>query len=115
MIATFIISVAGFIYVQGEINTPYNIQDNIKKEFVIQSGESVQQIADNLRSGDLISDTHSFKFYVWQEKVASKPPGFNNLKANKLISLYPLAALSANDAVGANLGGSNIMTSNRLA
>jgi len=73
IIAIFIISATGFIYVQRNINTPYNTQDKIKKkEFVIQSGESVQQIADNLESGNLISKACLFKFYVWKEKLANK-------------------------------------------
>ncbi|MCK5122826.1 MAG: endolytic transglycosylase MltG [Candidatus Pacebacteria bacterium] len=60
------------IYIQNSINTPYNIQDNTKKEFVIQSGESVQQIADNLENENLIKKADLFKFYVWRENLASK-------------------------------------------
>jgi len=68
----FIIGVAGFVYIQSNINTPYNSQDNIKKEFVIQSGESVQQIADNLQDENLIKKADFFKLYVWKEKLAGK-------------------------------------------
>ncbi len=68
----FATGVAGFIYIQSNLNTPYNIQDNIKKEFVIQSGESVQQIANNLQDENLIKKADFFKFYVWKEDLASK-------------------------------------------
>jgi len=60
------------IYVQSEINSPHNIQDNIKKDFVIQNGESVQQIADNLQSEHLINNACFFKVYVWKENLANK-------------------------------------------
>jgi len=46
------------------------------------------------------------------EKVNSIPPGFNNLNASRLISLYPLEAADIWALVGANLGGSIIITSN---
>ena len=72
IIAIFIISVAGFIYIQSRINTPHNAREDSKKEFVIQGGESVQQIADNLQDKNLISETDLFKFYVWKEKLAGK-------------------------------------------
>ena len=72
IIAISITGVAGLIYIQDGINTPHNVQEDIKKEFVIQSGESVQRIADNLEDEDLISKTDLFKFYVWKEKLAGK-------------------------------------------
>ena len=76
VVVTFAVFVALFfvasIYVQSNINTPHNIEDNIKKEFVIQSGESVQEIADNLENKDLINKACLFKFYVWKEDLASK-------------------------------------------
>ena len=72
MTTIFIIGMAGFIYIQNGINTPRNIQDDTKKEFVIQSGESVQRIADNLQDKNLISKADFLKFYVWKEKLAGK-------------------------------------------
>lgn len=60
------------IYIQSSINIPHNTEDNIKKEFVIQSGESVRQIADNLENSNLISKADLFKFYVWREELAGK-------------------------------------------
>lgn len=46
-----LIFIAGgsYFYTQEIISKPYNTQDNNKKEFVIQSGESVEQIAVNLK------------------------------------------------------------------
>lgn len=71
-IAVFIVGLAGLVYIQNGINTPHNAQDDVKKEFIIQNGESVQQIADNLQNEDLINGAHFFKFYVWKEKLAGK-------------------------------------------
>jgi len=72
VIAVFVIGLAGLAYIQDKIDTPYNIQDDVKKEFVIQSGESVQEIAENLEDKNLISKTDLFKFYVWKEELTSK-------------------------------------------
>ncbi|MEA1937191.1 MAG: endolytic transglycosylase MltG [Patescibacteria group bacterium] len=70
--AMFIISVAGFVYLQYRINEPYNLSSNIKKEFTIKSGESVQEIATDLEDRNLINDPDLFKFYVWQKKIGGK-------------------------------------------
>ena len=70
--STLIISIAGFVCLQHIINEPHDINNNIKKEFVIKSGDSVQEIAANLQSRNLISDMDFFKFYVWQEKIGDK-------------------------------------------
>ena len=84
-----IAGIAGFIYIQDGINTPYNIQENVEKEFVIQSGESVQQIADNLEDENLISKTDFFKLYVWKEKLANKLQAGNY----ELSSAMPIAEI----------------------
>ena len=68
----FVISIVGFVYLQYTINKPYDTNDNVKKEFVIKSGDSVQQIAANLQSENLISEMDFFKFYVWQKKISGK-------------------------------------------
>jgi len=66
------ISIVGFIYLQHAINEPYNISSDTKREFVIKSGDSVNQIAANLQSENLISDVSFFKFYIWQKKIGGK-------------------------------------------
>ncbi len=63
---------AGFICLQNIINKPYNTNDNVKKEFIIKSGDSVQEIAANLQSRNLISEMDFFKFYVWQKKISGE-------------------------------------------
>ena len=68
----FVVGITGFIYVQSNINAPHNIKNNTKQEFVIQSGESVQEIADNLEEKNLIKKADFFKFYVWKEYLANK-------------------------------------------
>ena len=61
-----------YITIQNKINEPLSVKDNGKKEFVIESGESVKQIAANLESENLILGRDYFEIYVWQEKLASK-------------------------------------------
>ena len=70
--AVLTISAAGFIYLQYTINEPHDVNNNIKKEFIIKSGDSVQEIAVNLQNRNLISETNLFKFYVWQKKISGK-------------------------------------------
>ena len=70
--AVFTIGITGFVYLQNIINEPHDINSNVKKEFVIKSGDSVQEIAENLQYENLISDMDFFKFYVWQKKISSK-------------------------------------------
>lgn len=70
--AVLVISTAGFIYLQYTINEPHDINNTVRKEFVIKSGDSVQEIATNLQDKNLISDMDFFKFYVWQKKISSK-------------------------------------------
>lgn len=80
------------VYIQRNINTPFNTENNIKKEFVIQSGESVQQIADNLEREDLISESTFFKFYVWKEKLANKLQA-GNYELSSLMNIPEIADL----------------------
>ncbi|MCK5466810.1 endolytic transglycosylase MltG [Candidatus Parcubacteria bacterium] len=89
MLLLFLTGMAGFVYVQNNLNIPYNSQDNTKKEFVIQSGESVQEIADNLEDKNLIKKADFFKLYVWKEALASKLQAGNY----ELSSAMPIAEI----------------------
>ncbi|MCK4800111.1 endolytic transglycosylase MltG [Candidatus Parcubacteria bacterium] len=60
-----------YFYIQNVIENPYNIKDSKKREFIIQNGESVEQIAINLESDGLIAGKDFFKIYVWEKKIAS--------------------------------------------
>jgi len=64
--------IVGFVYVQNIINKPHDINSTIKKEFTIESGDSVQQIAANLQNENLVSEMDFFKFYVWQKEISGK-------------------------------------------
>lgn len=66
------IGLGGFLYVQNIINSPYNIQDNTAREFVIKKGEKVKQISANLEKEKLIAGKDFFELYIWQKKIASK-------------------------------------------
>ncbi|MCK5475535.1 MAG: endolytic transglycosylase MltG [Candidatus Pacebacteria bacterium] len=66
------IVMGSYFYIQDIIKKPYNIQDSAKQEFVIESGESVRQIANKLESESLILGRNYFEIYIWQEKLASR-------------------------------------------
>lgn len=72
IVSLFAVGAISFIYVQNIINEPYNAQDYSKKEFTIQSGETVEQIAANLENNNVIIGKDFFKIYVLQKKIASK-------------------------------------------
>ena len=65
------IMVGSYIYIQDIIKKPYNIEDTLKREFVIKEGESVGQIAINLEEKRFIAGKDFFKIYVWEEKLVS--------------------------------------------
>ncbi|MDF1498615.1 MAG: endolytic transglycosylase MltG [Patescibacteria group bacterium] len=66
------IGIGSFIYIQNIISRPYNSEDNIKREFVIQSGQGVKQISANLENENLIAGKDYFEIYVWQKELANK-------------------------------------------
>ncbi|MBW6440732.1 endolytic transglycosylase MltG [Patescibacteria group bacterium] len=66
------IGFVSYLSIQNKIIKPWNVMDNNRKEFVIESGEGVKQIAANLESENLISGADYFEIYVWQKKMASK-------------------------------------------
>ncbi len=79
LILTFIIFVlslvlimaGSYFYMQHIIEKPYNIKDSAKREFIIQNGQSVEQIAVNLENEGFITGKDFFKIYVLREKLAS--------------------------------------------
>ena len=60
-----------YFYTQRIIEKPYNIEDSAKREFIIQNGQSVEQIAVNLEDEGFIAGKDFFKIYVLKEKLAS--------------------------------------------
>ncbi|MEA2098023.1 MAG: endolytic transglycosylase MltG [Patescibacteria group bacterium] len=69
--ALVFIVVGSYFYIQNVIENPYNIEDSEKREFIIQNGESVEQIAVNLERDGLIVGKDFFKICVWEKKIAS--------------------------------------------
>ncbi|MCK5490996.1 MAG: endolytic transglycosylase MltG [Candidatus Pacebacteria bacterium] len=67
-----LIGLFSYISIQTKIIKPFNVQDDIKKEFVIESGDSVKKIAANLESENLILGSDFFEIYIWQENLSSK-------------------------------------------
>ncbi len=87
IVSLFAVGAISFIYIQNTINEPYNAKDLSQKEFIIQSGETVEQIATDLEDNNLIIGKDFFKIYVWQEKIASKlQAGTYNLSPSMKIS-----------------------------
>ncbi|MCK5332632.1 endolytic transglycosylase MltG [Candidatus Parcubacteria bacterium] len=66
------IGLISYISIQSKIIKPFDVQDINKKEFVIERGEGVKQIAANLESASLISGSDFFEIYIWQENLSSK-------------------------------------------
>ncbi len=96
-----IIGIVGFIYIQHAINDPCNINSNIKKEFTIKNGDSVQQIAASLQNENLISDVNFFKFYIWQKKIGGKLQA-GSYELSPLMSIPEIASLFIEGKIKSN-------------
>lgn len=80
LILTFIVFIFSLVfivagsygYIQYTINKPCDTESILEKKFIVQSGESVNQIAINLEKAEIISGSDFFKIYVWQKKLANK-------------------------------------------
>ena len=66
-----IIVAAGCFYIENKINRSFS-DNNIQKEFVIESGQGVKKIAANLEKEGLIIGSDYFEIYVWQKKIADR-------------------------------------------
>ena len=71
MFSLVFIMAGSYFYIQHTIKNPYNIEDSAKREFIIQNGQSVEQIAVNLEDEGFIAGKDFFKIYVLREKLAS--------------------------------------------
>jgi len=63
----FFIALLVFGYIEWQIQRPFSAGDISAQEFTIAEGQSVNEIANNLKSRDLIRESWSFKIYVWQK------------------------------------------------
>ncbi|MBL7058090.1 endolytic transglycosylase MltG [Patescibacteria group bacterium] len=70
LIIIIITGLVYFFYTQ-EIKTPINQLDE-DIEFIIERGESMSTIANNLVSHKIIKSPLYFKFYIWKQKLGSK-------------------------------------------
>lgn len=59
-----ILIIGGFFYIRYQIYSPLN-QQGISQNFVIESGQGVEQIAANLEKAKLIRRALWFNYYVW--------------------------------------------------
>ena len=86
-LSLILIGLFSYISIQTKIIEPLNVQDDTKREFVIENGEGVKQIAANLETEDLILGSDYFEIYIWQENLSSR------LQAGKY-ELSPSMAIS---------------------
>lgn len=82
IIFTAVIFVAGFFYWQN-LNSPVD-SSGLEQVFLVSKGETVKQIANNLRKENLIRSTFYFKHYIWRNKL--------NLRAGEYLISPKLAA-----------------------
>lgn len=101
IVSLFVMGITSFIHIQNTINEPYNAQDYSQKEFIIQSGETVEQIATDLENGDLIIGKDFFKIYVWQEKIADKLQA-GNYNLSPSMTIPEIADLLAGGKIKSN-------------
>ena len=72
IILIFGLAVAGGrLYLKFQINSSVS-QDSTEKNFVIEKGAGVKEIAADLEKAGLIRNSFYFKIYVWQEKIEKK-------------------------------------------
>lgn len=80
-----VISLAGYFYIYYQINYPLDKQGQTQ-EFVIISGQSVQEIAQNLKDQNLIRSTFWFKIYLWlTDQTSQLKAGTYQLNSNQNI------------------------------
>ncbi len=81
-----LIIISGRLYFEWQINYPIS-QNSTEKNFVIEKGEGVKEIAANLEKSGLIKSAFYFETYVWREKIEKKlQAGEYLLKENMPIS-----------------------------
>ncbi len=62
-----------YFYIENKISQPFdNKYTGIQKEFVIENGQGVKEIAANLERESLIIGSDYFEIYVWQKKIAGQ-------------------------------------------
>ena len=81
-----LIAVSGWLYFEWQVNYPIS-QNSAEKNFVIEKGEGVKEIATDLEKNGLIKSAFYFETYVWREKIEKKlQAGEYLLKENMPIS-----------------------------
>ena len=66
-----LIAVSGWLYFEWQVNYPIS-QNSAEKNFVIEKGEGVKEIATDLEKNGLIKSAFYFETYVWREKIEKK-------------------------------------------
>ncbi|MDO9399649.1 MAG: endolytic transglycosylase MltG [bacterium] len=70
IIAIIIILIIGFLFWQN-LNSPVNVNGK-EQIFIVNKGETVKQIADNLQKDNLIKSVFYFKYNIWKDKLNIK-------------------------------------------
>lgn len=66
-----LLAAGGFIYFLNQISMPVSAKTE-EKLFIIESGEGVHAISDNLKKEGLIKNSFVFETYLWLKKYGSK-------------------------------------------
>lgn len=73
----------GFFYIQHQISAPLNLKAE-ERTFVVRTGESLTDIAENLEEEGLIKNNLYFIFYVWKGRFSNKLQAGNYLLSSAM-------------------------------
>ncbi len=68
----FVISASSYYYIVKQINSPLEVNNSVKREFIVEKGDSVNKIAGNLEKEGFINGSAYFQIYVWQKNLQNK-------------------------------------------
>jgi UPF0755 protein len=66
-----LIIASGRLYFEWQINYPIS-QNSAEKNFIVEKGEGVKEIAADLKKSGLIKSAFYFEIYAWQKKIEKK-------------------------------------------
>lgn len=108
-ILTFIIALIGVISFAGwsYLKSPVDVSDNNKIEFEVKSGTTSTEIANNLKSKDLIKSVSFFKLYLKINGVSSlKASNYSfskSMSLDEIVSSLEKGVISNKDAIKVTL------------
>lgn len=95
VVITAIIAISGFLYWQN-LNSPADANGR-EEIFIVNKGETISQIANNLRQENLIKSPFYFKYVIWRGKLKIKAGEY--LISSKLNVREIIKLLTAGEAI----------------